>query len=53
MSPLQVLRIAAGIGIVEDGFLVGQLGGQSLAELLRLPSGELRSALERNRGARA
>jgi 2-dehydro-3-deoxy-D-arabinonate dehydratase len=53
MSPLQVVRIAAGIGIVEDGSLTGVLEGQSLAELLRLPSNELRSALEGARGALA
>jgi 2-dehydro-3-deoxy-D-arabinonate dehydratase len=46
MSPLQVVRIAAGIGIVRDGALVGLLGGQSLAELLRLPAQQLRHAFE-------
>lgn len=53
MSPLQVVRIAAGIGIVDGGSLIGVLEGQSLAELLRLPSDELRRTLEGARGAPA
>jgi 2-dehydro-3-deoxy-D-arabinonate dehydratase len=53
MSPLQVVRIAAGIGVVDGGSLVGVLEGQSLAELLRLPSGELRRTLEGARGGAA
>jgi len=48
--PLQIVRLPAGLGLVEDGQLIGGLPQPSVAELLRLSAAELRNVLERSTG---
>jgi 2-dehydro-3-deoxy-D-arabinonate dehydratase len=48
--PLQIVRMPAALGLVEDGQLIGGLSQRSVAELLRLSAAELRNVVERSTG---
>jgi 2-dehydro-3-deoxy-D-arabinonate dehydratase len=46
--PMQIVRLPAGLGLIEDGQLIGGLPQRSVAELLRLSAAELRNVVERS-----
>jgi 2-dehydro-3-deoxy-D-arabinonate dehydratase len=46
--PMQIVRLPAGLGLIEDGQLIGGLPQGSVAELLRLSAAELRNVVERS-----
>jgi 2-dehydro-3-deoxy-D-arabinonate dehydratase len=48
--PMQIVRLPAGLGLIEDGQLIGGLPQGSMAELLRLSAAELRNVVERRTG---
>src|SRR5712691_4620426 len=50
--PVQIVRLPAALGLVEDGQLIGGLTQGSVAELLRLSAAELRNVVERSTGTR-
>ena len=45
--PMQIVRLPAGLGLIEDGQLIGGLPQRTVAELLRLSAAELRNVVER------
>jgi len=47
---VQIVRLPAALGLVENGQLIGGLTQRSVAELLRLSATELRNVLERSTG---
>jgi 2-dehydro-3-deoxy-D-arabinonate dehydratase len=48
--PMQIVRLPTGLGLIEDGQLVGGLPQRTVAELLRLSAAELRNVVERSTG---
>jgi 2-dehydro-3-deoxy-D-arabinonate dehydratase len=48
--PIQIVRLPAALGLVENGQLIGGLTQGSVAELLRLSAAELRNVVERSTG---
>jgi 2-dehydro-3-deoxy-D-arabinonate dehydratase len=46
--PMQIVRLPAGLGLIEGGQLIGGLPQRSVAELLRLSAAELRNVVERS-----
>jgi 2-dehydro-3-deoxy-D-arabinonate dehydratase len=48
LMPMQIVRLPAGLGLIEDGQLIGGLPQRSVAELLRLSAAELRNVVERS-----
>jgi 2-dehydro-3-deoxy-D-arabinonate dehydratase len=46
--PMQIVRLPAALGLVENGQLIGWLTQGSVAELLRLSGAELRNVVERS-----